>query len=98
MPSARGYNDAVDWERPSDDSEDDPDYREDSDEGDEDDLPRSMGRDRAQWMIDNREALAEVYRVLKGTGTQVFGAAFLQQSSLNAFGNFVYKYTTPGAT
>ena len=98
MPSVISYNDAVDWERTSDDSEDDPDYREDSDEGDEDDLPRSMGRDRAQWMIDNREGLAEVYRALKGTGVHVFGASFLQLSNLNAFGNFVYKYTTPGAT
>jgi hypothetical protein len=95
MPSAPGH---TDYEIPSDNSDDDPDYREDSDEGDEDDLPPSMGRDRAQWMIDNREALAEVYRALKSVGQDTFGTAFLQLSSLNAFGNFVYKYTTPGAT
>lgn len=98
MPSARGAPGYADYELPSDNSEDDPDYREDSDEGDEDDLPPSMGRDRAQWMIDNREALAEVYRALKQLGQGTFGSAFLQLSSLNAFGNFVYKYTTPGAT
>lgn len=96
MPSARGGG-MLEWELPSDNSDDDPDYREDSDEGDEDDLPPSMGRDRAQWFIDNREALAEVYRALKGVGTEVFGGAFLQLGSLNAFGNFVYKYTAPGA-
>ncbi len=92
MPSA------LDWSPPPSDSDDDPDYREDSDEGDEDDLPPSMGRDRAQWMVDHTEALAECYRALKSNGQQIFGSAFLQLGSLNAFGNFVYKYTTPGAT
>ena len=97
MPSARTAPGYAEYELPSDNSEDDPDYREDSDEGDEDDLPRTMGRDRAEWFIDNREALAEVYRALKQTGVEVFGTAFLQSATLNAFGNFVYKYTTPGA-
>ena len=86
------------YDLPSDNSDDDPDYREDSDNGDEDDLPPSMGRDRAQWMMDNREALVETYRMLQETGKQTFGAAFLQLCNLNAFGNFIYKYTTPGAT
>ena len=86
------------YELPSDNSDDDPDYREDSDEGDEDDLPPSMGRDRAQWMMDNRQALLDVYCALKQIGEETFGSAFLQLGNLNAFGNFVYKYTTPGAT
>ena len=98
MPSARGVYRDYDLDLPPSDDSDDPDYREDSDEGDEDDLPPSMGRDRAQWMIDNREALAEVYRALKEVGQGVFGTAFMQLGNLNAFGNFVYKYTTPGAT
>ena len=85
------------YDLPSDDS-DDPDYREDSDEGDEDDLPKSMGRDRAQWVVANTEALAEIYNLLKLNGQQVFGGAFLQTGNLNAFCNFVYKYTTPGAS
>jgi hypothetical protein len=98
MPSARTAPGYAEYELPSDNSEDDPDYREDSDDGDEDDLPHTMGRDRALWFIDNRDALVEVYRALKEVGTGVFGSAFLQCGSLNAFGNFVYKYTTPGAT
>lgn len=76
---------------------DDPDYREDSDNTDDDDLPPSMGRDRAAWMIDNSDALAELYKLLRDAGEKMFGNAFLQLSSLNAFCNFVYKYTTPGA-
>lgn len=88
----------ADYDVPSDNSDDDPDYREDSDEGDEDDLPPSMGRDRALWMMDNSEALRDVYVALLHVGKETFGSAFLQLGNINAFGNFVYKYTTPGAT
>ena len=94
MPSSRMHDEVIE---PSDAS-DDPDYREDSDDGDEDDLPKSMFRDRAEWFIDNREAIAEVYREFLRNGRAVFGDAFLQLSTINAFGNFVYKYTSPGAT
>lgn len=78
-------------------SEDDPDYREDSDEFDEGDLPPRMFRERAQWFMDNRDEIADLYKIFKETGTKLFGSAFLQLGTLNAFGNFVFKYTTPGA-
>lgn len=77
---------------------DDPDYREDSDEFDEDDLPRTMGRDRAAWIERNHEAIAELFRSLKRDGSTLFGNSFLQcGGTINTFANYIYKYSTPGA-
>lgn len=81
---------AVDY---SDDS-DDPDYREDS-EPDEDDLPKNMHRDRAQWVVDNTEDLEFLYRKLREDGRSTMGGSFLQSCTINAFAYFVYRHTTP---
>ena len=97
MPCTRRNDYPVEQYLENYNSDDDPDYRESSDDTDEDNLPRRMFRDRAQWFIENREAIASVYNFLRRHGKEVFGEAFLQTCSLNAFGNFVYKFTTPGA-
>ena len=80
------------------DDSDDPDYRESSADDSADDLPPSMARDRAQWVVDNREAVAELYRAFKESGQALFGAAFFQCGSITEFSHLVYKYTMPGAT
>ena len=98
MPSTRRQVEYGPNDLPEDWSSDecDPDYRESS--ADEDDeLPRSMARDRAQWVVDNQEAIEEVYRLFKENGMQAFGRAFYQTGNVTAFAHFVYRYTTPGA-
>jgi len=99
MPSTRGggradFADGLPMDYSDDDS--DPDYRESSAEEDEvDDLPKSMQRDRAQWIVDNTEDLEWLYRKLKEDGTSVMGGSFLQSCNINNFANFVYRFTTP---
>ena len=96
MPCTRSGNEFV--TAPLDyDSDDDPDYREESDDSDADDLPRTMWRDRADWIVQNQDAIADLFHVIKAAGQVVFGGAFLQTANINHFANFVYKYTTPGA-
>lgn len=77
----------------------DPEYRESFEEDcAESEVPCNMYRDRASWMIANREALIEMFGDFKERGRAVFGNAFFQLGDLNQFCYFVYKYTTPGAT
>ena len=82
-----------------DDEDDmDPDYREDSEtDDDEDDIPRTMQRDRARWVEENVEVLQELYKSYRDTGKKLFGESFAQGMSINKFSNFCYKYTMPGA-
>ena len=80
-----------------DDSDDDPDYREDS-ASDDDDLPRSMERDRAEWVVANHEAVSELYKAYKEVGQLLFGSAFFQCGNITQFSHFVYKHSMPGAT
>lgn len=82
---------------PSDDDEYDPDYSEGESTIAADDLPPSMGRDRAQWIEDNVEAVEDLYRVFKEAGRELWGQAFYQTGDVTTFAKFVYKYTTPGA-
>ena len=57
----------------------DPDYRESSEEDSaESDIPHSMERDRAVWVVDNQDALAELYQCFKGSGVVLFGRCFYQ--------------------
>ena len=96
MPSTRrNVAELMDPRDLPDDSDSDPDYREDS--ADEDDLPPSMGRDRAQWVVDNTDAIEELYKVFKEGGNQLFGRAFFQCGGITAFSHFLYRYTQPGA-
>jgi hypothetical protein len=78
-------------------SDDDASYRESSADSD-DDLPMTMARDRAQWVVDNQDAVEDLYRAFKETGKQLFGEAFFQCGNITPFAHFVYKYTMPGAT
>lgn len=82
------------WDGELPEDEFDPDYVEESDE---DDLPATMGRDRAQWVVEHTDALEDLYRAFKEIGQRVFGGAFLQTGDITCFSHFVYKYTTPGA-
>jgi len=96
MPSTRATGDELIDGRnlPDDYSDDDPDYRESSADED-DDLPLSMARDRAQWVVDNQDAVEELYRQFKDCGYQLFGRAFFQCGNITPFAHFVYKHTTP---
>lgn len=100
MPSTRRSNDDLatgdlpdDWT----DSDNDPDYREDSADEDDDELPQSMARDRAEWVVDNQTAIEDLYGAFKEAGQQLFGNAFFQCGNITTFAHFVYKHTTPGA-
>lgn len=78
--------------------DDDPDYREESDdESDESDVPASMQRDRAQWVMNNHDELVEVYDVFRKAGAKIFGRAFFQTGGIDKFAKFCYKYSMPGA-
>lgn len=81
---------------PSDD-EMDPDYTE-GETSDEDDIPQRFTRDRARWMQENHEELAELFMLFKEYGERIFGRAFFQCGTINKFGNHIYKYTTPGVS
>ena len=94
MPCTRSSNEPLyDGSNLPDDytsDEDDASYRESS--ADEDDeLPKSMARDRAQWVVDNQDALQELYAAYRATGTQLFGNAFNQCGNITCFAHFVYK-------
>ena len=97
MPSTRRSDDTLmDGRDLPSDSDSDPDYREDSlDE--EDELPRNMARDRAEWVVANTEAIEELYKAYKEVGQLLFGRAFFQCGNITAFSHFVYKHSMPGA-
>ena len=78
-------------------SDSDPDYREDSADSADDDLPASMARDRAEWVVANTEAIEELYKAYKEVGQLLFGKAFFQCGNITAFAHFVYKHSMPGA-
>ena len=81
------------------DDEMDPDYRESSDEDSaESDIPQSVQRQRAQWVMEHQDVLVELYQCFKGSGSVLFGQSFYQLGTISQFCNFVFKYTTPGAT
>ena len=97
MPSTRGRVLDIDpMDLPSDD-EYDPDYRESSADESDSEIPPSMARDRAQWVVKNQEAIEELYRAFQDTGRVLFGDAFFQLGGITPFAHVVYKYSTPGA-
>jgi len=98
MPSTRGvkldYGDGL----PDDfsDEEFDPDYRESSaDEDAVDDLPMTMHRDRAEWVLENREDLEWLWINFLDLGRSQMGNAFMQKCDSTMFSYFVYRNTTP---
>lgn len=95
MPCTRTSNEPLmDCDLPSDSDDDyDPDYCEDPDEDDE--LPQTKERDRAQWIVDYHEELAEMFSEFRNHGRALFGDAFFQNANITTFSKFVYINTTP---
>ena len=75
----------------------DPDYRESSDDDDEEDVPKKLSVMRARWIEENVDELQELMSAFCDAGTKLFGRAFFQVGTINNFGNFCFKYMTPGA-
>jgi hypothetical protein len=95
MPCTRSQEEQL-VDLPNDWSDEyDPDYSEGEDS--DDSLPATMGRDRAQWTVDNYGAIEELYRDFLVIGKQLFGNAFHQCGNVTAFSRYIYKHTTPGA-
>lgn len=78
-------------------NDEDPDYRESSDEFDESKVPRSMSRIRAEWIGEHIDVLVDVKRAFLEAGRAQFGNAFFQLGDITSFANFCFKYTHPGA-
>lgn len=97
MPCTRSSHSSLMTAADLPDSDFDPDYREDSADESEDDLPPSMARDRAQWVVANTEAIEELYKIYCDAGKLLWGRAFFQCGDITSFAHFVYKHTTPGA-
>jgi len=77
----------------------DPDYRESSEEDSaESEIPASMQRQRAHWVMEHQDELTELFACFKGSGNVLFGNAFFQLGTINEFCKFVFKYSMPGAT
>ena len=95
MPSTRGgaRHDLAEFDLPSDDDSD-PDYCEESSE-EESDGTSMRARDRAQWVVDNVDAVEELYEAFKEAGQQLFGRAFFQIGDITRFSHFIYNNTTP---
>ena len=94
MPSTRATGGELSGPMDYSDDEFDPDYREDSEESD-DEVPKTMQRDRARWIEDNVEDVEYLYRNLLESGRSIMGDVFLQTCTINAFANFLYRNTTP---
>lgn len=98
MPSTRRTG-AVDYSEglanDYSDDEFDPDYRESSESETEDDVPKTMQRDRARWIEQNVEDIEWLYRKLLEDGRSMLGQSFLQTATINTFANFLYRNTTP---
>lgn len=94
MPSTRSAGEPL-MDPLDNDSDYDPDYRESSDDSEADDLPKTMHRDRAQWIESNVEDLEYLYRVMLEHGRSIMGDCFLQTCTINNFANFLYRHTTP---
>ena len=85
-------------ELPPSDDENDPDYREDSADDSEDELPWSVARDRAEWVVQYSDEITQLFAALKTAGVSLFGNAFLQMPGASTgFAHMLYKYTSPGA-
>ena len=79
------------------DDENDPDYDEGSYDTDDDDLPMTLGRVRADWVVTNVDAIGELYAVFLRVGRDLFGSAFHQNGRVDYLAKFVFKFMQPGA-
>jgi len=75
----------------------DPDYRESSDDEDEE-IGQQFHRMRADWIVEHQDALEEGYRAFLEVGRKLFGNAFFQTGTINDYCKLVFKYTQPGAS
>lgn len=98
MPGRAASNAWKSDSRYEDEAEDsgDPDYRESSDDEDENVAPR-FHRMQADFIVEYNDALEEGYRAFKETGQKLFGNAFFQLGTINDYCKLVFKYTQPGA-
>lgn len=98
MPSRAASNCYKADERYEDSASDsgDPDYRESSDDDDEE-CEQRFHRMRATWIVEYHDTLEEGYRAFLETGRKLFGNAFFQLGSINDYCKLVFKYTQPGA-
>lgn len=94
MPSTRSSNEALATSLDVSDDEFDPDYRESS-EDEEEEVPQNMQRDRARWVEENVEDIEWLYRKLLEDGRSMMGNSFLQTATINTFAYFLYRNTTP---
>ena len=94
MPSTRSSNEALATGLDVSDDEFDPDYRESS-EDEEEEVPQNMQRDRARWVEENVEDIEWLYRKLLEDGRSMMGNSFLQTATINTFAYFLYRNTTP---
>lgn len=94
MPSTRSSNEALATSLDVSDDEFDPDYRESS-EDEEEEVPQNMQRDRAKWVEENVEDIEWLYRKLLEDGRSMMGNSFLQTATINTFAYFLYRNTTP---
>ena len=95
MPSTRSSGDTLMGPLDASDDDYDPDYDEEESAGSDDEIPKTMGRDRAKWIEDNVEDIEWLYRKLLEDGRSVMGQAFLQTGSITSFAKYLYKNTTP---
>ena len=67
-----------------------------SESSDEDTIEPHVRRERKQWVVDNFDALEELFKCFKTDGQALFGGAFYQLGDLNKFVHFVFASTVPG--
>lgn len=60
--------------------------------------PMDLRRSVWNWEFENQMALLELYTLFKKDGETVFGRAFFQTGTFADFAEFVFRFTTPGAT
>lgn len=65
---------------------------------DESEVPRRLERERRRWLATYEEEIQLLYESYMEVGWAIFGRPFHQLGSVVEFGDFVFKYMTPGAT
>ena len=88
----------ADWLRPTLENDDD----EDMDVDDEEPPPLVWNRpelssDWRRWLIENADAIDELYACYKEAGRRLFGRAFNQCGTYGDFAQYVYAKLQPGA-
>ena len=69
-----------------------------SSDDDDIEIPFVLRRSFHFWVVDNQDALTEVYTKFITDGEILFGRAFFQTGSFHEFAMLVFKFTMPGGT